>query len=172
MKVDAAIALNLLMPRDTATRKQAWSINGWRATFNSRMVSEHEDDVIRALMKDYDKACQKPIVKWVKVVDNDVWFIQRTLRYVTIDYMLKRAFAWQGWRPGRLPIYLKWRGKLVVWNGTHRTLLCMLANKRMRVKLLDLDAFVVWRKAHPNKRMWGVKRVVVFGKGKKRGQRK
>lgn len=175
MRCDIALALNLLMPRHNGAKNANWNHLGWSATFNSRKVSTRLDRTVHKLVGDYDKAwCKKHDVRTLDVVDNDVWFIQRTLRYSTMEYFAKRTnFAWQRWRPGRLPIFLKYRGKWIVWNGTHRTVLAMLTKKRLRVKVLDLDAFAKWRRAHPNKRMWGVRRVIVFGpRGEKRGNRK
>lgn len=160
-KVDVRRAFDLLMPRwNTAN---SWNHEGKFGMHNLPKLPKHIDKLLKKVMVKYDRAAKRPEVERVDVSGDNVWTIQRTLKVATLQYLFRRDFEWQVWRTSRLPILIRYAGKLVVWNGTHRTVLARLAGKKLRARVIDLDEFIRWSRTASAAERSGVKRVINFG---------
>lgn len=140
-----------MLPRYNNTRAHSNYVhNGKRCAFQTRMTPRHIDEFLHAIMKrrevDYFMTTQ-----WVNVQGDNFWTLQRCLRYETLVWLAKR-WTWNNWTRWRLPCYIKFSGKIIIWNGTHRTMISRLANRRVRAKVIDFDALLSVHKELKRKR--------------------
>jgi hypothetical protein len=83
----------------------------------------------------------------VKAVDiSNAFVLHIGLQMANLRW-LTRNIDWQKWSPNAteakaLPIVIRFQAKLVVWNGTHRSLICRMLGKKLRCKFIDLDAAI------------------------------
>lgn len=87
-------------------------------------------------------------IEWVDVSGSNVWVLHRGLKMRHLTWLCGRNWTWQRWKRSRLPIYLRFNGKLVVWNGTHRWALARLSGRKVRAKVLDINKFAEWRRGN------------------------
>lgn len=163
-------ALHLLPRFNVDSRHRAsrgWPQTGNRMQFNSRLLPKHVDKLVRKIMTKHDYSGRKIPVRWVDVTGDNLSYLQRTVKSRTMMYFLARGFRWNGWKKSKLPIYVLYYGHVIVWNGTHRTILSRLAGRRVRARVIDLDAFAAWCKRNPDESRWNVR--VVKVRGKRRG---
>lgn len=127
-----------------------WKATGKLLIVNLPVLSAVIGKLIEKIIRRLDDAVSDgkwiPFVDWVDVSGDNIWVLHRALEWRHLKWLCSRNFAWQKWRYGRLPIYVRFHGKLIVWNGTHRMTLGRLAGKKIRAAVLDLDAFLRWSK--------------------------
>lgn len=124
--------------------KQTWSLNGDSALINVRRLPDRVDKLIHKVTKQYFDKTQYPItMKHVKVYENwnRFWTIQRNLTPSHFRYLLRRAHEWHTWGTGRAPCLLKWHGRLIIWNGTHRTIISYMLHRPLWARVIDLDRY-------------------------------
>lgn len=164
-------ALHLLCPRfnvDSRHRaSRGWPQTGNRMQFNSRLLPKHVDKLVKKIIARRDRSGLKNPIRWVDVTGDNLSYLQRTVKSRTMLYLLARGFRWNGWKKSKLPIFVFYFGHVIVWNGTHRTILSRLAGRRVRARVIDLDAFAAWCKRNPDESLWNVR--VVKVRGKRRG---
>lgn len=151
-KVDVRLAMDVLLPRYNHAGNSGanWPITGKKSVFNSQILPANVDRAMRKCVDRYDEADLMPPIRYLDVSGPEVWFIQRQLLVGTLMFMLRKLWKWQNWSRKRLPLHVLYKGRIIVWNGTHRTVLCRLAGKRIRTRVIDLDWFFEWRKKYPN----------------------
>lgn len=102
----------------------------------------------RALKKALDK--HEPIDNEffnVKAVDVSHAFVLHIGVQMVNLHWLARNLDWQRWSPSAtegkaLPIVIRFQEKLIVWNGTHRSLICRMLGKKLRARYVDLDGII------------------------------
>lgn len=175
-KVDVRTALDLLSPRFNIKRGRSgktWPITGNWMQFNSQLTPKHVDRLLSRIIQRHDRSGRSSFVAWIDTAGlhsrGKLWYLQRILRCATLQYLLKRGWDWNTkFKRWELPIYVYFGDKVIVWNGTHRTILSILAGRRLRARVIDLNDFLAWAKKNPDESKWNVRRVVKV-RGKRRG---
>ncbi len=90
------------------------------------------DDVDRALRK-IGVRQNEVRVEWVDVRSEDIWTLQQRFVPMTLLFFIRNFSKVQRWKRDDLPVLIRFRGKVVVWNGTHRVLVALLLGRRLRV---------------------------------------
>ena len=147
-RIDLRAALDML-PRYDGLKTCRWHPDGKFLMTNFRKIPEQVDKALRKIMDATDRHHFEPRVEWVDVWKEDVHVIHRSLRVKSLMFLYRRRNEFNKWAKSKLPIYLRWRGKLIVWNGTHRMTLGRLTGKKIRARVFDLDFFFKWKKTHP-----------------------
>lgn len=146
-----------IMPRydnNKTGTKTHYHIGGKQTCFAGRVLPRAVDIPFRKIADRVDPIENgRFTVEHVDVVaahtKMNLWFLHFGVKVATLEW-LARSFAWQKWstRPGRvdnaqaLPIVIKYQGRIIIWNGTHRTVICILAGKKLRCRLVNLDAII------------------------------
>ena len=168
--VDLLDALDMI-PR--WTRRDTWRPDGKKMLTNSKVLPDRVERSIRKIMEAVDRLHFKSTIQMVDVSKDNVWVLHSALIVRSLMYLCRRRWAWQDWKLGRLPIYLRYNGKIIIWNGTHRMTLGRLCHRKIRARMLDLNEFSKWSKTH--KQGWDDKVINYQAKkkpakkGKKRG---
>lgn len=139
--IDRALSM---MPRCTGDK---WLPNGRLLMTNARTLPRSVDRCIHKLMDQYCESTPvRSRIEWVDVSGDNIWCLHASVKWRTIKYLRKRGWSWQRWKRDKLPSYIKYKGRLIIWNGTHRMTLCRLAGRPVRARLVDMDKFLKWRK--------------------------
>lgn len=145
-RIDLRKAIDLL-PRYN-TPRGTWRHDGSRCTTNNKVLPDRFEKPFRKLVHNMFQWRYKPTVEWMDVCAEDMWVLHASLRVASLDWLIKKNWSWQHWRDlEKLPIYMRYKGKVIVWNGTHRMTLGALASKKIRARVYDVDEFVKWRAA-------------------------
>lgn len=147
VKVDIRAALDEL-PRYNTTRGP-YRIDGRYCMTNTRALPAAADRALRLLMKRVDALGYPARIERVDVNGTNLEVIHRHLRVRSLVWLYKRAWSWQDWPQRKLPIILKWKGRLIMWNGHHRCTFCRLAQRKLRALVFDLDGLAAWNLKHP-----------------------
>lgn len=128
----AALRMIALLPRYT----RIYRPDGKLTCFNAQLTPKSVDDLLRKLMR-----CPRltATVKLLDVSGSNVWFVHRSLNFVNLRFMVRNYPKFQHWRRDRLPSVIKYAGKLVIWNGTHRTVTCRIHGVKLRARVIDFD---------------------------------
>jgi len=172
-RVDLRKALDYLLPR-FHKGSDRWNIAGRQTMMNGQVLTKSLAGFIhKAVRNSWASHCPKAVcqrIEWVDVSGDDVWFFHRTLWVKSLMWLVKRDFEWQRWKETKLPCIIRFRDKLIVWNGTHRTTLCRVAGKKVRAHVTDLNKFMEWRKSATPDELNGVKRRTNYGKAKRKAR--
>lgn len=162
--VTLARALEVL-PRYNSRNTALWISDGNRVQTNAKMIPDKLHKVISSIMGAVDKTHFKSEVMDVDVSGDDIWTIHRHLNAESLFWLSKRDWTkLQNWPRSKLPIYLRFKDKLIIWNGTHRMTLGRLRGLKVRARYFDLNKFQEWVKTH--KPGWDNKVVKVFKRKK------
>lgn len=141
---------------------RAWNIEGCWVMTNARMLPKRVDRVMHKVMCAIGARDWIPPIEMVDVTGDNVYVLHRSVSAKKLMWMFKRNWSWQNWRRYRLPNYIRHKGKLIIWNGTHRMTLARFANRKVRARVYDVDKFFAWCKEHPLKE----RRIIVKPKKK------
>lgn len=144
-KVDLLAALNML-PR--WTRSNYWRVDGKKCMTNAQECPTRIAKLIHKMMDSVFDCGFPRKVEWVDVSGKNIWVFHRSLKVPHLMWLYRRGWSWQKWPARKLPIYVRYAGKLVIWNGTHRMTLARLAGRKVRARVYDIDKYMVWRKSH------------------------
>lgn len=170
-KVDVLKAVDNLCARWNCSRRNAgWPVDGKWGMFNSQRLPPKADRAVHNLVGAWERSPLKMTVRRVDVSNAEVWTIQRNITYKTMRYLLRKEFAWQNWPRWRLPIFVLWQDRTIIWNGTHRSLICRLAGRKCRGRVIDMNEFSKWRKSHPTD--WEAKPRIIVVKPRKKTKKK
>jgi hypothetical protein len=128
-----ALRVLALLPRYQGAN---YRIDGRRTLFNGQLLPPKIDKLLTQIMRKTDRPDQ---VRLVDVSGENVWFMHHSLWFANLRFMVRSYPKFQRWRRTRLPLVIKYAGKLVVWNGTHRTVTCRLYGVRLRAMVIDFD---------------------------------
>lgn len=171
-RVDLRAALDML-PRlnfaKGAKRTDKYCSNGRYLCCNYDVLPSKIDSLFRRVIAQIDASKFTDSIEWVDVSVKGIWVMHRCLKVRNLMYLYRQCWKWQRWKRSRLPIYIRYHGKLVIWNGTHRATLGRLAGRKVRARVLDIDAFFRYKKNNP--KTWRDVEVITF-KPKKKGKRK
>lgn len=161
-------ALDMLPRYDSGdVYKPRWKMNGKKCMINMTLLPARMEKLIRRIMATIDERHYEPDIEFVDVENEHIEVLHRCLRVKTLDYLYKNNFKFNDWAPGKLPIYLRFRGHLIIWNGTHRMTMGVLAGKKIRARVFDFVKFQKWCKTHPKD--WDAT-VINFGASKPRAR--
>lgn len=155
MKIDLLAAIKML-PRFQRFG-DSWNVDGKFSMTNGQRLPVASDKAIHKLMDSMLAHSFKPTVELVDVTGNDVWVLHRHLRFKNLVWLAKRDWSWQKWPREDLPTYIRYNGRLIIWNGTHRMTLCRLAGRKVRARIWDVTKFAEFKKTHPYG--WNIKAV-------------
>lgn len=144
-RIDLRAALDML-PR--WNYNNSWSITGRKTMINGHLLPKKVDTVIKKLMRRGFHLEYKAPIEYVDVSGDNVWVLHRVLLIRSLMYLYKKNWHWQNWPRHKLPVYIRYHGKLVIWNGTHRMTLCRLAGRKVRARIYDVDKYIAWRAKH------------------------
>ncbi len=125
------------------TRADTYRPDGKWAVFNAQRLKSSTEKHIASVARigDRENAWR---TRWVDVSGDNVWTIQRRLRFETL-WFLSRDWKFNQWAYWRLPCIIRHAGKIIIWNGTHRTTLSRIAGRRIRAQVLDVDELIARR---------------------------
>lgn len=166
-RIDLRAALDML-PRFDGVSNPKWSPEGKRLMTNLRVMPRNVERYIHRVLNLTDRHHFEPHIEWVDVKKENVHVIHRSLRVPALMWLYRHRYEYNRWRKDKLPIYIRFKGKLIVWNGTHRMTLGRLTGKKVRARVFDLGYFAKWKKTHPIG--WDAKVVTV--KPKRRAKKK
>lgn len=144
-------AFRVLSARYNARRKtDDWNLSGVNAVINVHRLTPGEDAKFQKLMKAYWKEShykqrfyRTDVVKeWPRIRT-----IQRTLNPSHFRFLLRHAHAWDDWPKRKRPVFVEYNGRVIIWNGTHRTIISHILNRKLLVRGINLDAFLRDKKA-------------------------
>jgi hypothetical protein len=167
-RIDLRAALDML-PRHKRARgrkKGDWCVTGPIVITNAQVTPLAVDKAISKIIKRYDCAGLVPIVKRVDVTGTNVWVIHRTLKASTLMWLYRHLRTYEKLPFSKLPIYVLYKGRIIIWNGTHRMTLGRLMQKPVRARVIDLDDFLRREKKDPAS-VSGIKRVIIVKPRKK-----
>lgn len=72
----------------------------------------------------------------VDVGGPDIWTLQQRLDWRRLNFMIRRFPEVQRWRKDRLPVVIRWRRWLIIWNGTHRFFAARLLGRKLRCRIV------------------------------------
>jgi hypothetical protein len=130
-----------ILPRYN-TPRGPWTPTGSRCIARAQVLPPKVEKPFRKHAQSMLTDCWGYTVERVDVSGKDVWTLHAALRVKSLEWLLKRNWRWQDWPRSKLPIYIRYRGRLIVWNGTHRMTLGKLAGRKVRARVYDLDAYV------------------------------
>jgi hypothetical protein len=142
-RVDAWTALSLL-PRFTLDKRRkkgpddGWFQNAERVMLNHALCPPELVKVAKRFMMT-DVVCS---FETVDVSNAKVLVLHRSLTWSHLVWLFKRNFSWNKWPKSKLPCLIRYKGKYIVWNGTHRFTLCRLLNRKLRCKVWEMDEWV------------------------------
>jgi hypothetical protein len=129
-------------------RTSDWRPTGRQMCLNFDRWPEKHDSQLRTLVRGYFQD------KWPERVGTyDVasfWWrfrtLQRCLSVKSFTWLMRRNFSWnkRSWAKGdrHLPVFVHFKGNIIIWNGTHRATLAYLFRRRILATRIDLDAYV------------------------------
>lgn len=172
-RVDLRAALDML-PRlnfGRGSRRDKYTTTGQNVACNYDVMPPNIDKLLHRVICQVDDSNFVPIVEQVDVSGTNVWVIHRCLKVRNLMWLYRQSWQWQKWKFSKLPIYIRYRGKLVIWNGTHRCTLGRLAGRKVRARVIDIDKFIKYKKKNP--KTWrAVEVITIPPKKKKKGKRK
>lgn len=139
-RVSLRAALDLL-PRYT-TPTGPWVPEGTRAMTCARYCPKRLERLVKRLMNEVDYNSH---IELVDVSGSNILVLHAALWIKGLKFFA-RNWNWQRWPRGKLPVYIKFRGKLIIWNGTHRMTIARLCGRKVRARVYDFDAFVKKKK--------------------------
>lgn len=74
-------------------------------------------------------------VEWIDVRKENIWTLQQRFVPMTLLFFIRNFSKVQCWEKDDLPVLIRFRGKLVIWNGTHRVLVALLLGRKLRVAI-------------------------------------
>lgn len=152
-----------MLPRYYRRRPTDWSLNGDRMQTNAQLLPSAVEKGIKKLMGCVDRQHFKPTIEDVDVSGNEIWVLHRQVASTNLLWLAKRDWTkLQNWPTSKLPIYVRWKDRLIIWNGTHRMTLGRLRGLKVRARVFDLNEFAEWSKTH--KYGWDAKSWKVRGK--------
>lgn len=77
-----------------------------------------------------------------------LWVFHRSLSVRHINWLVKRMSQWHRWPSRRLPMLVFYDNDVIVWNGTHRTVLSLLTGRKLRARCVDMNSYLRWKKIH------------------------
>lgn len=159
MRVDVLRAFELFAPGfDYTTRgKQVWRTRAPKVCINVQEVNDAFDRRLhKAVDAFFDAEVDYPDNGLFDVCEahrlKRLWTIQRVLVPRHFRWLAAQNFAWNKWRGKKLPCIVKFEGRYVIWNGTHRTWLCLLAGKQLRCSFCNVDKWLRGKKRGKRKR--------------------
>lgn len=163
-------AIQMLPRYNHLSRKVSnWTVDGDRLQTNAQILPDAVDKGMRKIMKEVARRHFKDKIEYVDVSGNDVWVVHRHLATSNLLWLAKRDWnKLQHWPNSKLPTYLRWKGRIIIWNGTHRMTIARLRGLKVRARVFDLNEYAEWQKTHPYG--WDAKKVRPK-KAKARGNR-
>lgn len=159
MKVDALRALELLSPGFSYNSRgvQVWHTRARKVCINVQEVDDRFDRRFRKTVDAFfDADASYPRHGVFDVCEahrlRRLWTIQRVLVRSHFRWLAAQNFAWQKWPWRKRPMIFKFEGRYIVWNGTHRTWLCLLAGRKMKSGFANLDKWLKEKKRGKRKR--------------------
>lgn len=162
-----------MLPRYNINRSNTrtrWSGRGRRMMTSLGTIPSKPDKLIRRIMENMFALNYPAKIEMVDVSGDNVWVVHSSLRSHHARWLCNRGWTWQRWCKRKLPAIVRFKNKILIWNGTHRTVLCRLAGKRLRAKVYDICEFAAWREARDD-RPYGAKWRVINIKARKDGHR-
>lgn len=92
------------------------------------------DAVDRILRKDGVDSSEVK-VEWIDVRSEDIWTLQQRFVPMTLLFFIRNFSKVQRWKKDDLPVLIRFHGKVIVWNGTHRVLVALLLGRKLRVAI-------------------------------------
>lgn len=152
-----------MLPRYNVRSPRTWRVDGDRMQTNAQYLPDVVQKSIKKIMGKVDRLHFKPKIEDVDVSGNEIWVLHRQVATKNLLWLAKRDWTkLQHWPDSKLPVYLRWKGRLIIWNGTHRMTLGRLRGLKVRARVFDLNEFAEWSKTHPYG--WDAKRWKVPGK--------
>lgn len=148
-RIDLRAAIDMLPRYAGSMSTTRWTVNGPKMMTNARQCPIKIQDHLHNVMTSVDDHHYPPHIEWVDVSSENIHVLHRNLSARSLMFLYGKKWQWQKWPRHRLPIYLRFKGKLIVWNGTHRMTLGRLTGKKIRARVFDLDHFFKWKKTHP-----------------------
>lgn len=144
-RVDLQSAIAMLPRWHTALR---WHPAGSKCMTNAKVLPRAVEKLIVKLMRKMSDSGYTRVatVKLVDVTGPNIWVLHASLRMASLAYLSKRNWTWNKWPRSKLPVYIQFRGKTIIWNGTHRMTLSRLCKRRVRAVVVDFDAYKKWIK--------------------------
>lgn len=157
-RVDIRRALDMLPRFDSRdsrgrhlNRNNMWSTSGHQVMTNLPTADKKFLKIMDNVVDQTDAWGYSWPVRMVDV-SGTVVGIHASLLMKGLKFLLSKNWEWQKWSRRRLPIYISYCGKLLIWNGTHRLTLARLANRKVRARILVVEDFIVWKKKHPERK--------------------
>lgn len=148
-RVDLRAAIDMLPAYHRVNAN--WSPNGRMVQTNNWRCPDTIDRAMKKLMREAFRLKYEAPIRRVDVSKEWVTVLHRCLKRDSLDWLMKRDFRWQDWPEKKLPVLVRYKGRYIVWNGTHRMTLCKLTKRKLRAFVFDLEDFVAWRKKnHPH----------------------
>lgn len=153
-RIDLRAALDMLPRMIFAKTKDArdrYCVRGPYLVTNSQLIPKTILNPIAKIIHRTEETSYRAKIEWVDLCKGNVWVLHRTLKVSHLMFLYRQSWKFQHWKRSRLPIYIRYKGRIIIWNGTHRMCLGRLARRKIRAKVVDIKDFLKFEKNTPHR---------------------